>query len=205
MVLERFFQRDASKDAARSLYEAVIAQARQPAFYRHCGVPDSLDGRFELISLHGFLVLRQLRGLGVEAEVVAQGFVDILALDFDRSLREMGVGDLSVGKRVRRMVEAFRGRIAAYEEGLAGGGEALDAALRRNAFGTVSPEPAQVAALAAYLAREAAQPPAAGLLEGALAFGPPPESGAQNGAQNGAQSGAQNEGQNSGFGAPKGD
>lgn len=184
MILKHLFQRDASKDAARSLYEAVIAQARQPAFYRHCGVPDSLDGRFEMISLHGFLVLRQLRGQGAEAEAVAQGFVDVLALDFDRSLREMGVGDLSVGKRVRRMVEAFRGRIAAYDEGLAGGGEALEAALKRNAYGTVSPEPAQVAALAAYLAREAAQPPAAGLLEGALAFGPPPESGAQNEGQN---------------------
>ena len=201
MILKPFFPRDASKDAARSLYEAVIAQARQQAFYRHCGVPDSLDGRFEMISLHGFLVLRQLRGHGADAEAVAQGFVDVLALDFDRSLREMGVGDLSVGKRVRRMVEAFRGRIAAYDEGLAGGGEALEAALKRNAYGTVSPEPAQVAALAAYLAREAAQPAAAGLLEGALAFGPPPESDAQNRDQNEGQNG----GQSSGSGALKGD
>ena len=154
-----------------------MAQARQPDFFLRCGVPDSLDGRFEMIALHSFIVLRRLRGLGEAADEVAQVFVDTFVLDLDRSLREMGVGDLGVGKRVKRMAAGFHGRITAYDQGLASGPEELEAALRRNVFGTTSPEPWQVSAMAAYLRREVEAQPDAGLLAGKLSFGPPPEQG----------------------------
>lgn len=175
MVLESLFGRDPGAEVATALYEAVVAQARQPAFYLHCGLPDSLDGRFEMIALHSFLVLRRLRALGPEAEAIAQSFVDTLVLDLDRSLREMGVGDLGVGKRVQRMAAGFHGRITAYDQGLAAGSGELEAALRRNVFGTTSPEPGQVSAMAAYLRREVAAAPDPGLLAGKVGFGPPPE------------------------------
>lgn len=172
-----FFGRPPGADAATALYEAVVAQARQPAFYLRCGLPDSLDGRFEMIALHSFIVLRRLRALGEAADEVAQIFVDTLVLDLDRSLREMGVGDLGVGKRVKRMAAGFHGRITAYDQGLASGPEELEAALKRNVFGTTSPEPWQVSAMAAYLRREVEAQPDAGLLAGKLSFGPPPEQG----------------------------
>ncbi len=177
MILGSFFGRPPGAEAATALYEAVVAQARQPAFYLRCGLPDSLDGRFEMIALHSFIVLRRLRGLGEAADEVAQVFVDTLVLDLDRSLREMGVGDLGVGKRVKRMAAGFHGRITAYDQGLASGPEELEAALRRNVFGTTSPEPWQVSAMAAYLRREVEAQPDAGLLAGKLSFGPPPEQG----------------------------
>lgn len=172
-----FFGRPPGAEAATALYEAVVAQARQPAFYLRCGLPDSLDGRFEMIALHSFIVLRRLRALGEAADEVAQIFVDTLVLDLDRSLREMGVGDLGVGKRVKRMAAGFHGRITAYDQGLASGPEELEAALKRNVFGTTSPEPWQVSAMAAYLRREVEAQPDAGLLAGKLSFGPPPEQG----------------------------
>lgn len=177
MILGSFFGRPPGAEAATALYEAVVAQARQPAFYLRCGLPDSLDGRFEMIALHSFIVLRRLRALGEAADEVAQVFVDTLVLDLDRSLREMGVGDLGVGKRVKRMAAGFHGRITAYDQGLASGPEELEAALRRNIFGTTSPEPWQVSAMAAYLRREVEAQPDAGLLAGKLSFGPPPEQG----------------------------
>lgn len=175
MVLESIFGRAPEAEAAAALYEAVIVQARQPDFYLHCGLPDSLDGRFEMITLHSFIVLRRLRALGPEAEAVAQAFVDTLVLDMDRSLREMGVGDLGVGKRVKRMAAGFHGRVTAYDAGLAAGRDQLEAAMRRNVFGTASPEPWQVSALAGYLLREIEVAPDPGLLAGKVSFGLPPK------------------------------
>jgi cytochrome b pre-mRNA-processing protein 3 len=96
--------------------------------------------------------------------------------DFDRSLREIGTGDLSVGRQVKRMAEAFYGRIRAYEDGLAGDDAALCAALARNLYGTATASDEQLARIAAYLRREAANlagQPAAKLLAGTMVFGAP--------------------------------
>ena len=146
-----FFKRDPWETRARALYEGVVAQARQPGFYRHCGVPDSVDGRFELIALHAFLVLRRLKADSDDGGELGQALFDVMFQDMDQSLRELGAGDLGVGPRVKRMAQGLFGRIAAYEDGLSGPPANLEAALRRNLYGTVTAEPDQVRAMAAYL------------------------------------------------------
>ena len=170
---------EALDEAARRLYGAVVAQARRPAFYRHLGVPDSLDGRFELIVLHAFLLFHRLKRDHAESEALSQAVFDLLFLDMDQSLREMGVGDLGVGKRIKQMVQAFYGRVAAYDGGLAGGPGELEAALERNLYGTVSPDSAQVGAMAGYLRDQEAllaEQAIADLVAGELSFGEAPES-----------------------------
>jgi cytochrome b pre-mRNA-processing protein 3 len=162
------------REAAALLYGAVVAQARKPVFYRELEVPDSLDGRFEALALHAFLVLNRLKADGAAAAELAQALFDTFFEDMDRSLREMGAGDLGVGRRVKAMAQGFYGRIRAYEQGLADGETALADALRRNLWGTVpAPADAHVAALSRYLKRQraalAAQPMAA-LAEGRVAF-----------------------------------
>jgi cytochrome b pre-mRNA-processing protein 3 len=147
------FKSDPNAALAAPLYDAIVNQARQHDFYAAGGVPDSIDGRFEMIVLHGYLVLRRLRKAGEAAEKLAQALVDRLFADLDASLREMGAGDLGVGKRVKRMATAFYGRIAAYEAGEKQGD--MQEALTRNLFGTVKPTPAQLAGMSAYV--EAAQ------------------------------------------------
>ncbi|MGH6906797.1 MAG: ubiquinol-cytochrome C chaperone family protein, partial [Aestuariivirga sp.] len=99
--------------------------------YARWGVADDVDGRFDMITLHMFLVLERLKGGNADFR---QRLVDVFFADMDRSLREMGAGDLSVAKKVRKMAEVFYGRIAAYDAGLAGGREALTKALARNFF-----------------------------------------------------------------------
>lgn len=176
--LQSLFRDDPMAVPAGAVYQGIVAQARQPAFYAEHGVPDSVDGRFELLALHAFLVLRRLRLGGEQAAGLAQALVDGLILDMDRSLREMGAGDLGVGKRVKTMARGFYGRIAAYEAGLDGGDDMLGAALERNLYGTTRAAPATVAVMAAYMRREAAALEKQGLLDllaGKVAFGPPPE------------------------------
>jgi cytochrome b pre-mRNA-processing protein 3 len=134
-----------------ALYNACVAQARQPEFYRAFGVPDTIDGRFDLLLLHAFLVMRRL---GDEAEA-KQALFDLMFADMDRSLREMGVGDMSVGKKMRPMIAAFYGRAKAYDNGLAGDDGALAEALRRNLYGKTAAEPEKTGLLTAYVRRAA--------------------------------------------------
>jgi cytochrome b pre-mRNA-processing protein 3 len=150
-ALSSLFAGKPSNSSAAALYGAVVAQARQPAFYRELGVPDTLDGRFDLLVLHAFLVLRRLNGLGSEGQAVAQALSDLVFADMDGNLREIGVGDLSVGKKIKVMAKAFFGRLTAYEAAVNATGDELTEALRRNLYGTVAhPEAAHLARLAAY-------------------------------------------------------
>ena len=139
MVLRDLFKRSYDSGPTRQLYKIVVAQARNPGFYRDCAVPDTLDGRFEMIALHLFLVLHRLKGGDPATAAAAQDLHDLFFADMDQSLREMGAGDLGVGKRVKQMAKGFYGRIAAYEAGLEGDGDALEQALRRNLYGTTDP------------------------------------------------------------------
>lgn len=134
------------------LYDAVVEQARMPAFYADFGVADHLEGRFDLLVLHLHLVVRRLSATDdPAARKMAQALFDTFFHDMDRTLRAMGVGDMSVGKKVKDMIRAYYGRCAAYEEALAGDGD-LTAAIVRNVYQD-APAARQAPALAAYVAR----------------------------------------------------
>ena len=159
-----FCRHNKGEGIAHDLYVAAVAEARQPLFYVEYGVPDTVDGRFDLIVLHVYLFLRQLNQLAlrdggaaesVQAGQFAQSLFDIMFSDMDRSLREMGVSDISIGKRVKHMVKAFYGRAVAYDEGLTGPDTVLRDALERNLFGTVQPSQNQLAAMAEYIRYQA--------------------------------------------------
>ena len=146
-----FSQQNLVSDAADLAYRRVVGHARQPVFFTDYGVPDTLDGRFELICLHAFLYLHRLKAERPRASRLCQRFFDRMFADFDRSLRELGTGDLSVGKQVKLMTRAFYGRILAYEQGLAGNDAVLGAAVTRNLFGTVAGTAPATGAMAAYI------------------------------------------------------
>jgi cytochrome b pre-mRNA-processing protein 3 len=132
----RLFRTDQAKLAADAIFAAVVAQARDPALFLRLGVPDSVDGRFDSLVLHMFMVLRRLRaGDEPSASALQQALCDRLVDDMDRNLREMGVSDLSVGRHVRKMAEGFYGRLKAYDDALDQGGDALHAVLVRNLYG----------------------------------------------------------------------
>jgi cytochrome b pre-mRNA-processing protein 3 len=135
-MLKNLFANSASRKVAAQLYLSAVEQARQPVFYARWGVADSVDGRFDMIAAHVFLVLRKLKSVEqpVAAET-AQALFDAMFDDMDRSLREMGAGDLGVGRRVKVMASALSGRIEAYEEGLsAEGDDRLRDAVVKNVF-----------------------------------------------------------------------
>jgi cytochrome b pre-mRNA-processing protein 3 len=163
--------------AAQALYACIVAQARQPEFFADLGVPDHLDGRFETLALHAFLVLRRIKAEPTdEAGDLAQALFDIFFVDMDRSLREMGASDLGVGRRVKAMAEGLYGRIQAYERGLMEGGAVLEPALKRNLYGTVAePRADDLASLARYLKcqdRALAAQPMSEFRAGRIAFLP---------------------------------
>ncbi|MFM8679153.1 MAG: ubiquinol-cytochrome C chaperone family protein [Alphaproteobacteria bacterium] len=147
-----------SRDEAESLYAALVAQARRPEPFVELGVPDSLDGRFDALCLHMFLLVRRLARDGARGAGLARGLYDSMFADMDRTLREMGVGDLGIGKRVTQMAEGLMGRIKAYGDGLDAGQEQLLAAIGRNLFaGSAAVEPRALERVASYLrASEAA-------------------------------------------------
>jgi cytochrome b pre-mRNA-processing protein 3 len=174
-VLASLFRRRPA-EAAVALYRAAVAQARATDFYRRLGVPDSVDGRFELVALHLWLLLRRLKGEPAAVRF-AQDLVEVFFADMDVSLRELGAADIGVGRRVKRMVEAFHGRAAAYDKALLGGPAALEGALTRNLYGTVEPSREQLDAAAGYLlAAEALLQgqPLGELLAGRATFPPMP-------------------------------
>jgi cytochrome b pre-mRNA-processing protein 3 len=119
MMLNRLFSPRPAVLAGRRLYESAAAQARTPAFYLAMGAPDTVEGRFELYTLHVALVLRRLKGQGPQASETGQGLFDAYVKSLDHALREMGVGDLSVGKKMRKLGEAFYGRVKNYDEAFA--------------------------------------------------------------------------------------
>lgn len=113
------------------IYGMIVTQAREPLFYRNLGVTDTVNGRFDLLLLHLWIVLRRFRSVEGSANV-AQALFDRFCEDMDANLREMGVGDLTVPKRMQAFGEAFYGRTAAYDAAYDGGDEALAAALCKN-------------------------------------------------------------------------
>ncbi|GGK49937.1 ubiquinol-cytochrome C chaperone family protein [Salinarimonas ramus] len=146
MIL-RFFRRDPRRELVESLYTRIAQASRQPGLYTEAEVPDTVEGRFECLSLHVILTFRHLRTLPAPAADVNQDLADALFRALDLSLREMGVGDLAVPKKMKTLAEAFYGRARAYDPLLdARDLEALAVSLQRNVTG--GEEPAR--RLAAY-------------------------------------------------------
>jgi cytochrome b pre-mRNA-processing protein 3 len=173
--------RGARERAAARLYAAAVAQARQPALYTALGAPDTLEGRFEQVVVHVHLLCRRLGTLGAAGAALAQALFDAMFRDMDRNLRELGVGDPSMPRRIKAMIEAYYGRVKAYDAALAdaegaSGGEALARAVARNVFGAAEVTPG-AAALARYVIAAAAHletlPPEE-LLAGRAEFPPVP-------------------------------
>lgn len=145
--------RRAVRDHARTLYAEIGQAARKQEFFQALGVSDTVDGRFDLVVLHAHLVLRRLKRAGGLGRALSQALFDTMFAEMDEALRELGVGDLSVGRKIREMTEAFYGRALAYEEALQSGEDdaLLKAALTRNVFRGKVPSMSAVSALAHYV------------------------------------------------------
>lgn len=130
-----------------AIYGMIVAQARRPEFYTEFAVPDTVEGRFDMVVLHLWMVLRHLRSTGDSD--LAQATFDCFCDDMDDNLREMGVGDLAVPKRMQAFGEAFYGRTAAYDTALVGGGDDLAIAIDRNILNGTDIESAR--AMASYV------------------------------------------------------
>ncbi|SDC27373.1 ubiquinol-cytochrome C chaperone family protein [Belnapia rosea] len=180
MGLLALFRRKPHERTGFELYGAAVTAARDPWFFGPLGVPDTLDGRFDLVGLHVALLIRRLRTdpdpLGA---ALAQAVFDAMFADMDINLREMGAGDMSIGKRVKRMWEAFHGRCLAYEAALDSGDEAaLAAAIERNVWRSeaAARDPALRLARHAFRSAEAlATQPLASLRRGEPPFPAPSE------------------------------
>lgn len=172
MLLASLFRRRHRRDLVHAVYGEIVAQARRPIFFAEWGVPDTLDGRFEMLALHAFLLLNRLKG-EAQAAGFAQDLFDTMFADLDRGLREMGATDIGVGCHVKAMARGFYGRVAAYELGCAGDEAALRDALRRNLYGTAAPTSVQVEAVARYVRRQVAalaEQPRARLMRAGVPF-----------------------------------
>jgi cytochrome b pre-mRNA-processing protein 3 len=154
------------RDAAGRIYAAAATRAREPVFFERFAVPDTLDGRFDLLTLHVWLVLDRLKG----EPALSQSVVDTVFVGFDEALRQMGAGDIGMGRRMKKFADAFYGRLKAYDE--ASGAAAMEAALIRNLYrGTPAP---CAAPMAAYVL--SARQYLAAWENGTLDFGPLPGS-----------------------------
>jgi cytochrome b pre-mRNA-processing protein 3 len=167
--LNRIFGGRDQRAPLEPLYRAVVAAGRDPVWYRDGGVPDTMDGRFDMIAALLALVLLRMEEEGDEPRAATILLTEIFIDDMDGSLRQIGIGDHVVGKHVGKMMSALGGRLAAFRE--APGGDAFEAAVRRNIYHEAPPSPEAAAATSARLARFRAALAAAtyrDLLEGTL-------------------------------------
>ncbi|HEY5207987.1 MAG TPA: ubiquinol-cytochrome C chaperone family protein [Stellaceae bacterium] len=172
MVIAALRRRKQRRVAVMAAYGRIVARARDPRLFAAWAIPDTLDGRFELLALHAFLVMNRLKH--EPDKEFAQDLFDTMFADLDRGVREMGATDVGVGRHVKAMARGFYGRISVYDKGLSNELE-LEPALRRNLFGTVEPTQERVAMAARYLRQQAAAlaaVPVDLLLAGEVPFAP---------------------------------
>lgn len=149
IMLQNLFRTRPRERLGQLLYEAAVRQARDPGFYTRLGVADRIDARFELYTLHVLLLILRLRDEGERGAEIGQVLFNTYVSALDHALRELGVGDVSVGKKMRKLGEALYGRMTAWEAPLrAGDAAALAASLARNVY--ESEDVATGTALAAY-------------------------------------------------------
>ena len=165
--LSRIFGERREREALRPLYGAIVRVAREPAWYREGGVPDTLDGRFDMLSAVTAMALLRLEAEGEAGKTPAVLLTEIFIDDMDGTLRQIGIGDYVVGKHIGRMMSALGGRLGAFREASDAG--ALSEAVRRNIFHEAPPDEASVDFVATRLASFASaleRVPMAELLEG---------------------------------------
>ena len=154
-MLERYLGKSPTQRSADALYIRAVEQARQKNFYTDMGVPDTVDGRFDMIALHVFLILRRLKQDYARSQATAQALFDTMFTDMDRGLRELGAGDLGVGRRVKVMAKAFYGRVAAYDQGLMSADGKLNEAVLRNIFRDEGDERDRAHLITSYMREQA--------------------------------------------------
>jgi cytochrome b pre-mRNA-processing protein 3 len=159
----------ARKEFTVRLETQLAARARDPYFFRVLDVPDTVDGRFDLVALHGWLVLEGLKTLGMDG--AAQSLTDLLFIGFDEALREQGTGDMGMGRRMKAFANAFFGRLSAYSG--AGDESMMAEALARNVW-RGKPVDDHARALARYVTGARAHLAAGDIAAGQLNFGPVP-------------------------------
>ncbi len=147
-LLASIFSRKDERAPLRPLYAAVIAQAREPHWYVEGEVPDTIDGRFDMVAAMLSLVLLRMEALGLQGE--GARLTEVFIEDMDGQIRQIGFGDIVVGKQIGKMMGALGGRLAAYRAALAGEAP-LDEAILRNIFRGAAPEPAALAHVGAGL------------------------------------------------------
>jgi cytochrome b pre-mRNA-processing protein 3 len=178
MILANFRRKRQAENIDR-LYGAIVRQARQPAFYTDYAVPDTVEGRLEMIVLHTVLLLHRLNSGTSELQALGQAVFDRFCVDMDDNLREMGVGDLSVPKQMQHIAGLFYGRAKAYDAALAAAAapDSLAQALRRNIYTEEAAGKAQAPQLAGYVRAAVARLRACettALKDGRLEFPPLP-------------------------------
>ena len=178
-MFQRLRSREDPGANIRRLYGAIVAQARAPEFYADYGVPDTVAGRFDMVVLHVYLVFRRLAQAGEAAKALGQAMFDLFIEDMDANMRELGVGDLSVPRKVRAMAEGYYGRVGAYDAAMAEAGDGrLVEALRRNVFAGKPTAEAGARRLARYARlaeRKLTETDVDTIVEGAPAFPDPGE------------------------------
>ncbi len=174
MAFFGLFGRKRFERAGFELYTKAVQAARDPTYYTALGVPDTMDGRFDLVGLHVFLVMHRLRNEGDVGKALGQAVFDAMFSDMDFTLREMGVGDMNVGKRVKAMWEAFHGRSSVYATALvAGDVGVLAEAIERNVWrGEPAPGAQVMAGLIIQQDQHLASQPIAALQSGQIDFLP---------------------------------
>lgn len=151
-MIFRLFPRNRQETTIRALYGAIVAQARRPSFYRGYRVPDTVNGRFDMVVLHLALVLDRTEMADEPLRALGQGVFDLFCREMDGHFREAGVSDLKVPQEMREMAEAFYGRRSVYHAALAApGNDALEAALMRNVYLAQPDAGPDAARLAAYV------------------------------------------------------
>ena len=166
LFFQRLFRQRPSKAAGQALYALAAAQARRPGFYTSLGVADTVEGRFELYSLHVILLVLRLKGQGSEAAEVTQALFDAYLESLDIALREQGVGDLSMGKKMKKLGRAFYGRVRSYEA-VGDDPAALEAVIGRTIYeGVADPDAAPLSRYVERVRADLAAQPLERLLSG---------------------------------------
>ncbi len=168
-MLNGLKKRAGERQVAQGILAGTTARARLPVFYESYGVADTIDGRFDLLVLHVWLVLERLAAQKLQG--LSQALVDALFVQFDEALREQGAGDMAMGRRMTKMADAFYGRLKAYGE--VDDEAALANALQRNVFRGDASKVEQARALAMYVGKTRRHLSDTDLSQG-VEFGPAP-------------------------------